>query len=138
MRLVKSFTICLISTHKSLQHYEHNLDFLLCLEDDSLCCYHYTTGLSAVPLYNTAFDITCTGSSRFVQGYRALRIFDLVYVITGDGTGGFTEALSVYAYKLFFYEGDLWRGAATPVIILFLVAGFSYFYTKKSFTDNTV
>lgn len=63
----------------------------------------------------------------------AMRIFDLVYILTGGGPGGSTETLSVYAYKLFFYQGDFGQGAATSVIILLLVAGFSYLYTKKSF-----
>lgn len=63
----------------------------------------------------------------------AMRIFDLVYVLTGGGPGGSTETISVYAYKLFFYKGDFGQGAATSVIILFLVAGFGYFYTKRSF-----
>ncbi len=63
----------------------------------------------------------------------AMRIFDLVYVLTGGGPGGSTETLSIYAYKLFFYKGDFGQGAATSVIILLLVAGFGYFYTKKSF-----
>lgn len=68
----------------------------------------------------------------------ALRIFDLVYVLTGGGPGGSTETLSVYAYKLFFYKGDFGQGAATSVIILLLVAGFGYFYTKKSFGFNVM
>lgn len=68
----------------------------------------------------------------------ALRVFDLVYVLTGGGPGGSTETLSVYAYKLFFYKGDFGQGAATSVIILFLVAEFGYFYTKKSFASNTI
>ncbi|HJW85851.1 MAG TPA: sugar ABC transporter permease [Candidatus Brocadiaceae bacterium] len=63
----------------------------------------------------------------------AMRIFDLVYVLTGGGPGGATETLSVYAYKLYFYKGDMGQGAAASVIILLLVAGFGYFYTKKSF-----
>ncbi len=63
----------------------------------------------------------------------ALRIFDLVYVLTGGGPGGTTETLSIYAYKLFFYKGDFGQGAATSVIVLLLVAGFGYFYSKKSF-----
>ncbi|MCF6159647.1 MAG: sugar ABC transporter permease [wastewater metagenome] len=66
----------------------------------------------------------------------ALRIFDLVYVFTGGGPGGATETLSIYAYKLFFYKGDFGQGAATSVIILLLVAGFGYFYTKKSFSEK--
>lgn len=68
----------------------------------------------------------------------ALRIFDLVYVLTGGGPGGSTETLSVYAYKLFFYKGDFGQGSATSVIILLLVAGFGYFYTKKSFEENII
>ena len=67
----------------------------------------------------------------------ALRIFDLVYVLTGGGPGGSTETLSVYAYKLFFYKGDIGQGAAASVIVLLLVAGFGYFYTKKSFEKGT-
>lgn len=47
----------------------------------------------------------------------AMRIFDLVYVLTGGGPGGSTETLSVYAYKLFFYKGDFGQGAALSVII---------------------
>ena len=66
----------------------------------------------------------------------AMRIFDLVYILTGGGPGGSTETLSVYAYKLFFYKGDFGQGAATSVIILLLVAGFGCFYTKKSFGEG--
>lgn len=63
----------------------------------------------------------------------ALRIFDLVYVLTGGGPGGTTETLSVYAYKFFFYKGDFGQGSAVSVVILLLVGGFGYFYTKRSF-----
>ena len=63
----------------------------------------------------------------------ALRIFDLVYVLTGGGPGGSTETLSVYAYKLFFYKGDFGQGAVISIITLLLVAGFGYFYTRTSF-----
>ena len=63
----------------------------------------------------------------------ALRIFDLVYVLTGGGPGGSTETLSVYAYKLFFYKGDFGQGAVISIITLLLVAGFGYFYTRMSF-----
>lgn len=63
----------------------------------------------------------------------AIRIFDLLYVLTGGGPGGATETLSVYAYKLFFYKGDIGQGAAASVIILLLIARFGYFYTKQFF-----
>ncbi len=62
----------------------------------------------------------------------AMRIFDLVYVLTGGGPGGSTETVSVYVYQLFFYKGDFGQGAATSVIILLLIAGFGYFYTRTS------
>lgn len=66
----------------------------------------------------------------------ALRIFDLIYVLTGGGPGGLTETLSVYAYKLSFYKGDFGQGAAISVITMLLVIGFGYFYTKKSFENK--
>ena len=66
----------------------------------------------------------------------ALRIFDLVYVLTGGCPGGSTETLSIHAYKVFFYKGDFGQGGAISVIILLLVGGFGYFCTKKSFEEN--
>jgi len=51
----------------------------------------------------------------------ALRIFDLVYVLTGGGPGGGTTSLSLYAYK-YFLAGDFGYGSAVSVVI-FLVAG---------------
>ena len=66
----------------------------------------------------------------------ALRIFDLVYVLTGGCPGGSTETLSIHAYKVFFYKGDFGQGVAISVIILLLVGGFGYFCTKKSFEEN--
>jgi len=73
------------------------------------------------------------GVAILFRAINAMRIFDLVYVLTGGGPGGSTENVSVYAYKLFFYQGDFGQGTATSVIILLLVAGFGYFYTKRSF-----
>lgn len=78
------------------------------------------------------------GVAILFRAIEAMRVFDLVYVLTGGGPGGSTETVSVYAYKLFFYKGDFGQGAATSVIILFLVAGFGYFYTKYSFRRNPV
>ena len=51
----------------------------------------------------------------------ALRIFDLVYVLTGGGPGGGTTSLSLYGYK-YFLAGDFGYGSAVSVVI-FLVAG---------------
>lgn len=50
----------------------------------------------------------------------ALRIFDLIYVLTAGGPGGATTFLSFYAYK-YFSSGDFGYGSALS-IFLFLVA----------------
>jgi len=49
----------------------------------------------------------------------ALRIFDVVYVLTGGGPGGTTTSLSLLAYA-HYSAGDLGYGAATSTV-LFLV-----------------
>ncbi len=50
----------------------------------------------------------------------AIRVFDLIYVITGGGPGGATTSLSMYGYK-FFLTGDFGYGSAISVI-LFIIA----------------
>jgi multiple sugar transport system permease protein len=50
----------------------------------------------------------------------ALRVFDIIYVITGGGPGGRTTSLSLYGYK-YFLLGDFGYGAAVSVF-LFLLA----------------
>lgn len=50
----------------------------------------------------------------------ALRVFELVYVITGGGPGGTTTSLSLYGYN-FFLLGDFGYGSAVSVL-LFVVA----------------
>jgi multiple sugar transport system permease protein len=50
----------------------------------------------------------------------ALRVFDIIYVITGGGPGGATTSVSLYSYK-YFLLGDFGYGSAAS-IILFIVA----------------
>jgi multiple sugar transport system permease protein len=50
----------------------------------------------------------------------AIRIFDLVYVLTGGGPGGSTTPLSLYAYK-YYVSGDFGYGSAVSVAV-FLVS----------------
>ncbi len=52
----------------------------------------------------------------------ALRIFDLIYIVTGGGPGGATNALSIHSYHLF-TATDFGRGSAVSVV-LFLIAFF--------------
>ena len=59
----------------------------------------------------------------------AIRIFDLIYVLTGGGPGGSTSSLSIYAFN-FYVSGDFGYGSAVSVIV-FLAAGIlSLLYIK--------
>jgi multiple sugar transport system permease protein len=50
----------------------------------------------------------------------AIRIFDLLYVLTGGGPGGSTTSLSLYAYN-YYLAGDFGYGSAISVVV-FLMA----------------
>lgn len=49
----------------------------------------------------------------------ALRVFDIIYVLTGGGPGGATTSLSLYAYK-FFLNGDFGYGSAVAVVLFII------------------
>lgn len=51
----------------------------------------------------------------------AIRIFDLVYVLTGGGPGGSTTSLSLYAYK-YYLTGDFGYGSAVSVVVFLMAA----------------
>jgi multiple sugar transport system permease protein len=51
----------------------------------------------------------------------AIRIFDLIYVLTGGGPGGSTASVSMYAFTAYL-GGDFGYGSAVSVV-LFLAAG---------------
>jgi multiple sugar transport system permease protein len=53
----------------------------------------------------------------------ALRVFDVVYVLTGGGPANSTETLSIYAYRLSFQTLQFGLGAAVAVAIVALVFG---------------
>lgn len=55
----------------------------------------------------------------------AMRVFDIVYVLTGGGPANMTETLSIYAYRLSFQTLELGYGAAVAVVIFALVLGIS-------------
>jgi multiple sugar transport system permease protein len=51
----------------------------------------------------------------------AVRIFDLIYVLTGGGPGGATTSLSLYAFRTY-VAGDFGYGSALSLVV-FLLAG---------------
>lgn len=55
----------------------------------------------------------------------ALRVFDVVYVLTGGGPANTTETLSIYAYRLSFQTLQFGPGAAVAMVIFVLVLGVS-------------
>ncbi len=59
----------------------------------------------------------------------AIRIFDLVYVLTGGGPGGSTSSISLYAYN-YLVSGDYGYGSAASVIVFLLAAGLALLYIK--------
>lgn len=66
----------------------------------------------------------------------AIRIFDLIYVLTGGGPGGSTTSLSLYAYN-YFAAGDMGYGSAIAVIIFVFAVMLSVAYIRLGgFREN--
>lgn len=61
----------------------------------------------------------------------ALRIFDLVYVLTGGGPGGSTASLSLYGYR-YFVAADFGYGAAISVVLFAIAFTLSLLYVRWS------
>lgn len=59
----------------------------------------------------------------------AIRIFDLVYVLTGGGPGGSSTSLSLYAFN-YYVAGDFGYGSAASVLVFILAALLSILYIK--------
>ncbi|UCD82499.1 MAG: sugar ABC transporter permease [Desulfobacterales bacterium] len=54
----------------------------------------------------------------------ALRVFDLIFVLTGGGPGGATTSVSLFGYN-FFSAGDFGYGSAASVILFIMAFGVS-------------
>ncbi|HED05523.1 MAG TPA: sugar ABC transporter permease, partial [Ignavibacteria bacterium] len=59
----------------------------------------------------------------------AVRIFDLIYVLTGGGPGGSTTSISLYAFK-YYLNGDFGYGSAISVIVFLVASGLAILYLK--------
>jgi multiple sugar transport system permease protein len=59
----------------------------------------------------------------------AIRILDLIYVVTDGGPGGSTTSLSLYGYK-FFNEGDFGYGSTIAVVVFLLAFLLSISYLR--------
>ena len=54
----------------------------------------------------------------------ALRVFDLIYVLTGGGPGGATTSVSLFSYD-YFSAGDFGYGSSASVVLFFIALGLS-------------
>ena len=59
----------------------------------------------------------------------ALRIFDLIFVLTGGGPGGSTASLSLYGYDAF-TGGDIGYGSAVSVVLFLIAFALSVAYVR--------
>jgi len=57
----------------------------------------------------------------------ALRVFDVVYVLTGGGPANTTETLSIYTYRLSFQTLEFGYGAALAVVTFIIILVVSLF-----------
>jgi len=67
----------------------------------------------------------------------ALRVFDLIFVLTGGGPGGATTSLSLFGYD-YFSAGDFGYGSAASVVIFLLAFGLSITYVKLARFEREV
>ncbi len=61
----------------------------------------------------------------------ALRMFDLVFGLTGGGPGNTTETLSSFAYKFYFKFVQFGQGSAYALVTFLLVVSVSIFYVGR-------
>jgi multiple sugar transport system permease protein len=61
----------------------------------------------------------------------ALRIFDIIFVLTGGGPGGATLSLSLFGYR-FFSSGDFGYGSAVSVILFILAFALALFLVRMA------
>jgi trehalose/maltose transport system permease protein len=67
----------------------------------------------------------------------ALRVFDLIFVLTGGGPGGATTSVSLFGYD-YFSAGDFGYGSAASVILFFIALGLSLGLVRLSRVEQGV
>jgi len=61
----------------------------------------------------------------------AIRIFDIVYVLTGGGPGDSTQVFSTYIFRVSFNSLNLSQGAAGSFIVVLITAGISLLLARR-------
>ncbi len=61
----------------------------------------------------------------------ALRLFDLVFILTGGGPADRTKTLSLYIYQVAYRFADPSYAAAISLFVLFATVAFSTWFIKR-------
>ena len=65
----------------------------------------------------------------------ALRVFDIVYGMTGGGPGTATETLSTFSYKFYFSYSKFGMGSAYAMVVFIIIFALSFFYVKQIYRN---
>lgn len=65
----------------------------------------------------------------------ALRVFDIVYGMTGGGPGTVTETLSTFSYKYYFSYSDFGMGSAYAIVVFIIIFGLSLLYVSRIYKN---
>jgi multiple sugar transport system permease protein len=60
-----------------------------------------------------------------------VKVFDLVFVMTGGGPAYATQTLSIYSYQLSFRNMDFGHGAAAGNVLIAISLCFAFFYVRS-------
>lgn len=60
-----------------------------------------------------------------------VKVFDLIFILTGGGPANSTQTLATYAYQRSFRNFDWGHGAAIGNILILISLGFAYFYLRS-------
>jgi ABC-type sugar transport system permease subunit len=79
------------------------------------------------PLLRPAFAVALV-----FRSLDALRVFDLVYVLTGGGPGTATEPLALYAFQSLFQELRFGYGSAVSMLLFAVTFAFALAYLRRA------
>ena len=69
------------------------------------------------------------------RSMEALRVFDMVYGMTGGGPGTATETLSTFAYKFYFSYSKFGMGSAYAMVVFIIIMGLSFIYVNRIYKN---
>ena len=60
-----------------------------------------------------------------------VKVFDLIFVLTGGGPADATQTLAIHSYKLSFKQMDFGHGAAVGNVLILISLCFAFFYIRS-------